>query len=44
MMSEVCSKYEQLGQLVGVQTQRLVALQELGTNDDFLKQYDVLLR
>jgi hypothetical protein len=25
-LSEVCSKYEQLGQLVGVQTQRLVAL------------------
>jgi hypothetical protein len=41
-LSEVCSKYEQLGQLVGVQTQRLVALQESGTNDDFSKQYDVL--
>jgi hypothetical protein len=41
-MSEVCSKYEQLGQLVGVQTQRLVALQESGTNDDFLKQYEVV--
>jgi hypothetical protein len=41
-LSEVCSKYEQLGQLVGVQTQRLVALQESGTNDDFLKQYHVL--
>jgi hypothetical protein len=41
-LSEVCSKYEQLSQLVGVQTQRLVALQESGTNDDFSKQYDVL--
>jgi hypothetical protein len=41
-LSEVCSKYEQLGQLVGVQTQRLVALQESGTDDDFSKQYDVL--
>jgi hypothetical protein len=36
-LSEVCSKYEQLGQLVGVQTQRLVALRESGTNDDFLR-------
>jgi hypothetical protein len=41
-MSEVCSKYEQMGQLVGVQTQRLVALLESGTNDDYLKQYDVV--
>ena len=41
-LSEVCLKYEQLGQFVGVQTQRLVALQESGTNNNFLKQYDVL--
>jgi hypothetical protein len=36
-LSEVSSKYEQLGQLVGVQTQRLAALQESGTDDDCLK-------
>lgn len=41
-MSKVCSKYEQLGQLVGVQTQRLVALLKSGTNDDYLKQYHVI--
>ena len=41
-MSEVCSKYEQLGPLVTQRLVALVALQESETNDDYLKQYDVV--